>query len=179
MSISRKYGRTMHFSFSPGTTSDDRINSNWYANISKIDNVLNLEKLDGENQCLNGIGVFARSHAAPTRHAWSNHFKSKFSVIKNDLKENNLEIFGENMYAIHSIIYPKLDSHFYVFGVRVLDKWLSWDEVKWYSDFFEYPTVPVISEYKVSDLTEIEITNKVISEASNSSKFLSLQKMSS
>ena len=28
MSISRKYGRTYHYDFSPGTTSDDRINRN-------------------------------------------------------------------------------------------------------------------------------------------------------
>ncbi|NHX34665.1 2'-5' RNA ligase, partial [Escherichia coli] len=27
---SRKYGRTYHYPFSPGTTSDDRINSYWW-----------------------------------------------------------------------------------------------------------------------------------------------------
>jgi len=175
MSISRKYGRTMHYDFSPGTTSDDRINKDWYSNILSIDEILDLEKLDGENQCLNGIGVFARSHAAPTRHPWSNHFKEKYSTIKNDLKENNIELFGENMYAMHSIIYPELDSHFYIFGVRCLDKWLSWEEVKWYADFFDYPIVPVIKDYKVKDYTENEIRTNVISQASKSSNFGSLQ----
>lgn len=81
---------------------------------------IDTEKLDGENTCMNGIGLFARSHAAPTRHPWSNHLKSKYSLIKQDLKDTNIEIFGENLYAIHSIIYPNIKEHFYVFGIRCL-----------------------------------------------------------
>ena len=34
--LSEKYGRTYHFPFSPGTTSDDRINSNYWEDIRKI-----------------------------------------------------------------------------------------------------------------------------------------------
>ena len=142
MSISRKYGRTYHYDFSPGTTSDDRINHEWKEDVGKIDTVVHTEKLDGENTCLNGIGVFARSHAAPTRHPWADHLKIRHAMIQKDLEVNNLEIFGENLYAIHSIIYPNIEHHFYVFGVRVLDKWLSWEEVKWHAEFYDFPTVP-------------------------------------
>lgn len=142
MSISRKYGRTYHYDFSPGTTSDDRINWEWKQDIEKIDTLVHTEKLDGENTCIKDIGVFARSHAAPTRHPWSDHLKQKQAILKDDLKANNLEIFGENMYAVHSILYPNLEHHFYVFGIRVLDKWLSWEEVKWHADFYDFPTVP-------------------------------------
>lgn len=175
MGVSRKYGRTFHFDFSPGTTSDDRINREWWDDISKVENVIHTEKLDGENTCQNGIGIFARSHAAPTRHPWSDYLKPKFSMIQNDLKEGNIELFGENIYAIHSIIYPNIEHHFYIFGVRVLDTWLSWEEVQWYADFFEFPTVPVIGQHKVSDITKDALKDYVIENALLPSAFGSLQ----
>jgi len=159
MSISTKYGRTYHYDFSPGTTSDDRINRNWRTDVQKFNTMVHTEKMDGENTCLSALGVFARSHAAPTLHSWADHLKIKQSVMVHDLKENNLEIFGENLYAIHSIIYPKLESHFYVFGVRVLDKWLSWEETKWYASFFDLPVVP---ELLIQDTTDTELIKKTV-----------------
>jgi len=173
MSISTKYGRTYHFDFSPGTTSDDRINREWPNEVQKFKTLLHTEKLDGENTCLSPLGVFARSHAAPTLHPWADHLKIKQSMIVNDLKNSNLEIFGENLYAIHSIIYPELEQHFYVFGVRVLDKWLSWEETKWYAEFFDFPVVP---ELGFQETTNPElIKQRVLELASEPSVFGSLQ----
>ncbi len=140
MSLSRKYGRTFHYPFSPGTTSDDRINHEYWKDMTAIKKVVHTEKLDGENTCLNQYGVFARSHAAPTRHPWANYLKERWHFIKNDL--GDLEIFGENLYAIHSIRYENMEHHFYVFGVRVLDKWLAWEEVQFYATLLDFPTVP-------------------------------------
>ena len=140
MSVSRKYGRTYHYPFSPGATSDDRINLNYWDDIIHIPKLVHTEKLDGENTCLNKYGVFARSHAAPTRHPWANYLKQKWDLIKYDL--GNLEIFGENIYAIHSIIYPKIGSHFYVFGIRELNSWLSWEETKFYAAALDFKVVP-------------------------------------
>lgn len=142
MSISRKYGRTYHYPFSPGTTSDDRINWEWWEDLQQLPQVIHTEKLDGENTCLNSIGVFARSHAAPTRHPWANYLKERWQMIKNDL--GNLEIFGENCYAIHSIEYTRLEHHFFVFGIREGDRWLSWEETKFYAAMLDFPTVPVL-----------------------------------
>jgi hypothetical protein len=173
MSISRKYGRTFHFDFSPGTTSDDRINSKWRTEIKQFEKVVHTEKLDGENTCLSELGVFARSHAEPTRHAWSNHLKEKQSLIVNDLKSMNLEIFGENVYAIHSIIYPKLDAHFYVFGVRILDKWLSWEETKWYAEMFDFPVAPELGFQLTTDPELIK--QEVLRLSNEESVFGSLQ----
>ena len=140
MSLSRKYGRTFHYPFSPGTTSDDRINHYYWEDVSAIEKIVHTEKLDGENTCLNQYGVFARSHVAPTVHPWANYLKERWHLIKNDL--GDLEIFGENLYAIHSIRYANLEHHFYVFGVRVLDQWLSWEEVQFYAALLDFPTVP-------------------------------------
>jgi hypothetical protein len=91
----------------------------------------------------------------------------------NDLKENNLEIFGENLYAIHSIIYPKLEHYFYVFGVRVLGTWLSWEETKWYASIFDLPVVPELGVQSTEDA--VVIKNTVLTLASQPSVFGSLQ----
>jgi RNA ligase len=144
MSISRKYGRTYHYPFSPGTTSDDRINQDYWEDVCRLKSVLHSEKLDGENNCLSKYGVFARSHAAPTTSAWTRQIQEKWNLLKNDL--GNYEIFGENLYAIHSIEYPLIENYFYVFGVRELDKWLSWEETAFIATAFDLPTVPVLEE---------------------------------
>ena len=36
MAISQKYGRTYHYPFSPGTTSDARIQHNYWDHIQKM-----------------------------------------------------------------------------------------------------------------------------------------------
>tara|TARA_R110000796_G_scaffold215732_2_gene331734 strand:+ start:5993 stop:6709 length:717 start_codon:yes stop_codon:yes gene_type:complete len=175
MSGSRKYGRTYHYDFSPGTTSDDRINRDWYDHIQRMKKTIDTEKMDGENRGLTGIGMFARSHAAPTTNPWATHLKPKYDMIKNDLKEGNIELFGEDIYAVHSIIYPNIKEHFYVFGVRILDKWLSWEETKWYASIFDFPTVPEITINDVGLMTKENIQAHVINEASKPSVFGSHQ----
>ena len=174
MSISKKYGRTYHYDFSPGTTSDDRINKGWWDDMTSIKEIIQTEKLDGENTCMNGIGIFARSHAAPTRHPWADYLKGKFSMIQNDLKENEIELFGENLYAIHSIIYPDLEDHFFLFAVRCKDMWLSWEEVNWYADFFDFKTVPYIGMDYPKHLGAEGIKADVLLQASKPSVFGSL-----
>jgi hypothetical protein len=140
MAISQKYGRTYHYPFSPGTTSDDRIQHDYWQHIQKIPTLIHTEKLDGENNCLSRHGVFARSHVAPTVSAWTESIRRFWQLIKNDL--GDLEIFLENLYAIHSIEYRNLEHHFYVFGVREHDRWLSWEETKFYAAMISLPTVP-------------------------------------
>lgn len=144
MSISEKYGRTYHYPFSPGTTSDDRINNDYWEDLSLIRKVIHTEKLDGENNCLSQYGVFARSHAAPTSSPWTRTLREKWNMLKHDL--GNYEIFGENLYAIHSILYPEIGNHYFVFGIRENGRWLSWEETKFIAAFFDFPTVPVIGE---------------------------------
>lgn len=143
MSISRKYGRTYHYPFSPGTTSDDRINSDYWKDISQIERLILTEKLDGENNCLSKYGVFARSHAAPTVSPWTRALREKWNLLKNDL--GDYELFGENLYAVHSIRYPNIDQHYFVFGIRENDQWLSWEETAFIAAFFDFPLVPVIA----------------------------------
>jgi RNA ligase len=149
MSISRKYGRTYHYPFSPGTTSDDRINSEYWNDVVAIKALIHTEKLDGENNCLSKHGVFARSHATPTTSPWTQTLRQKWEFLKNDL--GDYEIFGENLYAIHSIEYPKIEQHYYVFGVRENDHWLSWEESTFIASCFDLPMVPVLKTLQTPD----------------------------
>lgn len=143
MNESRKYCRSLHAQISLGTTSDDRFMPNGYVeSFAQKEGLILTEKLDGQNNCFNKRGVFARSHTAPTEHAWDKPMRERWELIKNDL--NDLEIFGENMYGIHSIAYNKLESFFYVFAVREGDRWLSWEEVKFYAEMLDFPVVPEI-----------------------------------
>jgi len=140
MAISQKYGRTYHYPFSPGTTSDDRIQHDYWECLQTIPNLIHTEKLDGENNCLSKHGVFARSHAAPTTSPWTESLRQFWQLIKHDL--GDLEVFLENLYAIHSIDYHNLDHHFYVFAIRENESWLSWEETKFYAAMLNLPTVP-------------------------------------
>ncbi|PLK43522.1 RNA ligase family protein [Emticicia sp. TH156] len=144
MEISRKYGRTHHYPFSPGATSDDRINLNYWEDFQSIQHIVHTEKLDGENNCLNRYGVFARSHGAPTTSPWTRQIRQQWELLKNDL--GDYEIFGENLYAIHSIEYRKLPTHFFVFGIRQSDYWLSWDETQFIAQLFDLPIVPELGK---------------------------------
>ncbi len=144
MAISQKYGRTYHYPFSPGTSSDDRIAHDYWEHLQRIPNIIHTEKLDGENNCLSKYGVFARSHAAPTVSPWTESLRRLWQMVKYDLGE--LEIFGENLYAIHSLEYRNLQHHYYVFGVRENNLWLSWEETQFYANMLDLPTVPVIKK---------------------------------
>lgn len=140
---SLKYNRSLHAHISLGTTSDDRFMPKSYVQaFAEMEALVLTEKLDGQNNCFNKHGVFARSHVAATAHPWDKPLIQRWELIKNDLKD--LEIFGENMYGIHSIEYSQLESFFYVFAVREGDQWLSWEEVKFYASLLDFPTVPEI-----------------------------------
>jgi len=142
MAISQKYGRTYHYPFSPGTTSDDRIQHDYWECLSRIPVLVHTEKLDGENNCLSRYGVFARSHAAPTTSPWTASIRSYWQSIKHDI--GDLEIFLENLYAVHSIEYHHLEHHFYVFAIREGNRWLSWEETRFYAGMLDLPVVPEI-----------------------------------
>lgn len=160
MAISQKYGRTWHYPFSPGTTSDDRIQYEYWQSLQQIPVLIHTEKLDGENNCLSRYGVFARSHAAPTTSPWTATIRQYWQSIRNDL--GNLEIFLENLYAVHSIEYRRLDHHFYVFGIREGDRWLSWEETRFYAAMLDLPVVPEVKRI-TAPATRAEFERELLS----------------
>lgn len=163
-----KYGRTYHFPFSPGTTSDDRICHEYWDAISSYKQVIHTEKLDGENNCLSAKGVFARSHSAPTVSPWTRTLREKWESMKLDL--GDYEIFGENLYAIHSIEYTQLRDFYFVFAVRRQDYWLSWEEVAFVAALFDLPTVPLLTTIE-SPLDKLTFEKGVLDLATHDSVF--------
>lgn len=164
MSLSRKYGangKTFHVPWSEGTDSTDRKNWDYWQDIQKMKELVFSSKLDGEGNCLNEYGVFARSHAAPSDKPWSAYLRQKHAAMVHDLKKDQVEIFGESLYAQHSIEYPRIDDYFYVFAVRHLDQWLSWEEVEWWASVFDFKTVPVLGRLPVAGLTETALIKHV------------------
>jgi hypothetical protein len=146
---STKYNRTYHFPFSEGATNDDKIQHDWQGILSH--EIVITEKLDGENTCLKANGVYARSHAAPTQSPWSKNMQQIWVQVHNDL--GNLEIFGENLYGIHSIEYERLPAYFFIFAIRDEGYWLSWDEVIFYAKLLDLPTVPVVARDYFTETT--------------------------
>lgn len=156
-SMTTKYNRTYHLPWSKGCTSDDKKSDN-------IDNLIGreiviTEKLDGSNSGITKGGAYGRSHATYTTNPWDIELIKLHLSIQNDIEEG-LFIFGESLYATHSIEYTNLDSYFYMFGVRQGNIWLSWDEIEEYSYLLDIPTVPVLfrgivnSEKELRDLVE-------------------------
>ena len=160
----KKYPRTMHFLWSPGTTSDDRFA--YY--ISKLIGtpIVITEKLDGENNSMTSNGVYARSHVDFTVSPWSAKVRELHSVLKSSISED-LYIFGEAMSAIHSIEYTHLTSHFYMFGARYKGVWSSWDEVEDYAFLLDLPTVPALFKGIVNSEKELrELTEELVKQES-------------
>lgn len=157
---SRKYPRTYHVPFSPGTTSDDRLlHDGWFEDYRGKECAFTL-KLDGENQQVTHFDVYARSTAAPTRNEWSKNMwgpDGLFWRIKDSIAEDEI-IYGENLYGIHSIEYTKLTAYYHLFAVRNDVRWYSFDEVKEFAEMLGIPHVPELhrcvpeSEEHVKDI---------------------------
>ncbi|MFW5720885.1 MAG: RNA ligase family protein [Bacteroidota bacterium] len=162
--MSDKYPRTYHLPFSPGATNDDRIAESYEQFLLK--RIVITEKLDGENSCINDQGVFARSHGTVNNYPWACHLWDIWKRIHLDIGE--MDIFGENLYAKHSIEYSGLEHYFYIFGIRDGSKWLSWGEVEFYAKLLNLPTAPVLYQGYVKDLnTGLEnYINQIMSEPS-------------
>lgn len=152
--IMSKYPRTYHVDYSMGTSSDDRI-SNDVSGVIGTDIVIT-EKLDGSNSGLTKVGCYGRSHAEFTRNPWDVKLWDLWNRIKNDIGED-VFLFGEGMYAIHSIEYHNLSSYFYLFGVRDNNIWIPWEDVEEYSFLLDIPLVPILFKGIVKSEEELKL----------------------
>jgi predicted kinase len=76
-------------------------------------------------------------------------------VLAHTVAHPNLELFGENMTATHSISYGNLTSYFYLFGARKRGVWCSWDEVERIAKVLGVPTVPVVFKGTLGSTREL------------------------
>ena len=149
-----KYPRTFHLPYSLGATNDDKI-------ARSIDSLLNkdlviTEKMDGSNVCLEREKCFARTHSGPPTHSSFDAFKALHAGIKFNIPDS-YQVFGEWLYAVHSIQYNSLPGYLLLFGVRESNTmtWLSWDDVEYWAEQLGVFTVPVLEKCKVETAKEL------------------------
>jgi len=154
-----KYPSTGHLPFSP-EWDDDRVDFRTLGSFVDVPLVVTI-KMDGSNAMLvkdadNPVRARNGKHA---EHQSFDYLKRLYA--EHELYETlpeHIQIFGEWLYARHSIHYgcqcdppcddagPELDAYFQVFGVydTRFDLWLSWDAVEEWADRIGFPTVPVL-----------------------------------
>lgn len=141
---SPKYPRTLHFHWSKGATNDDKVSTDLSALIGQP--IVITEKMDGSNTSLESDGCFARTHAGPPSHPSFDGLKALHAAVKFKIP-NNIQLFGEWCFALHSITYKELPGYFLLFNVRELSDellWASWEEVEMWAEEIGVPTVPVL-----------------------------------
>lgn len=138
-----KYPRTYHLPQSPGGTNDDKRLGSLESFVGRP--LVITEKLDGSNVCLEQTSCFARSHSGPPKHPSFDAFKAFHASVQSRIGPE-VQVFGEWLYARHSIGYDALPHYLAVFGVRYLDSWASWEEVQMWASELSAPTVPVLLE---------------------------------
>lgn len=167
-----KYPRTYHLPYSPGATKDDKkLQDGWFSYLEGKEIVIT-EKMDGENTCFSAQDVYARSHGAPTRSAWSRNLwdasDGLYWRVKSLIGEDEL-IFGENLYAEHSIHYNRLPVYWFMFAQynKQENYWASWDDVKYWSQILDVHTVPELWRGTVQSEKELEnLVTKFVNEPS-------------
>ena len=125
--MSAKYPRTPHLLWSEGINSEERI-------IASVDGLLNTplvltEKMDGSNVCLERESVYARSHNDAPQHESFNALKALHAAVRHSIPLE-WQVFGEWLWARHSIAYERLPAYLLLFGIRDQSNgmWLAWDE---------------------------------------------------
>gem|GEM_PF-3895430 len=98
------------------------------------------EKLDGETTVCSRESIHARSQDGWGK-PWQSSMTAEYYRFKYEIPEN-MWIFGENMYATHSIEYEFLPSFFFVFNIAYQGEFLAVDEVVEWAEYFELPMCP-------------------------------------
>jgi hypothetical protein len=164
--MSDKYPRTFHLPWSPGGTNDDK-------RLETVDGLINkqiviTEKMDGSNICFTRNNIFARSHSGTPIHKSFDLAKAKHKEICYNI-DIGISIFGEWVYALHSIEYFSLPDYFLGFGIRNDEGnyFYSWLETEQYLNKLNLKSVPVLFEGKVKKENDLrDLTNSLMKEKS-------------
>ena len=96
--------------------------------------------------------VYARTISSEATHGSFGPIKQLAAEISYTVP-HNIQLFGENMFGVHSIEYDGLTSFFYLFAaLENGSDWLAWDHVTELANEIGVPTVPIYCYQKqVSD----------------------------
>ena len=94
--------------------------------------------------------MYARTVNSEATHASFGPIKQLAAEISYSVPDN-IQLFGENMFGIHSIEYDGLSSFFYLFAaLENGSDWLAWDRVTELGNEIGVPTAPVFYRTHVS-----------------------------
>jgi RNA ligase len=142
ITLMRKYPRTPHLPYSRTISEEDAIAKKDYL-LGK--EVVVLEKMDGECTAMYSDYIHARSLDS-AHHPSRSWVKQLHAKVKSQIPENMI-IYGENLYAKHSIPYSNLNSYFMVFNIHIFPSlWLSWRDVRNTVELIGLHTVPLLYE---------------------------------
>lgn len=154
-----KYPSTSFFSFSPNLEQSRETNP-----IINIDNLIGYPvvftiKMDGSNITMTNKYVAARN-GKDARHRSFDYCKSIQATVSH-LIPDNVQIFGEWLYAKHSIHYIgglSLRSYFQLFGLYKQKRhiFLGWDDVERMAEKLKQSTVPVVKKGTYYDKHQLE-----------------------
>lgn len=168
-----KYPRTKHLMWSPEIHSDDKTTTAQELEEKIIgQEIIITQKMDGSNIGFDKDRLWSRSYSTPNHQSFD-LIKFGHNVIKHNISKD-YEIFGEWLYAVHSIKYDNLTSYFKLFNVidKKTNKWLDWESICLiaehvlfegfkdvsitYSNDFNELIVPVLYQGKYESLNELE-----------------------
>ena len=165
-----KYPTTPYLPFSPQWRSPDTAKDD-EAFLENVDSFLGsplvlTTKMDGSNVQFDNSHIAARNGTAAP-HKSFDYLKALYAQKYQPLVPEGIEVFGEWLYAKHSIHYTgplALKSYLQIFGVYDMNRrmWGSWDDVEDMATTLSVPTTPVLkmTSYEkewqlVSDVTNI------------------------
>ena len=141
MNYPDKYPRTPYAPFSP-SVSEDRLLANTADFIGHT--IVITEKLDGSNVLIHNGNAYPRSTSSRASAPWLAMVKKH--TAWRSIAIPNLDLFGEDIYGVHSIRYNPVPENrtFYLFAARRGNQWLSWTQVQQHAVNIDVPTVPVL-----------------------------------
>lgn len=150
-----KYPRTAHLPSSPGGTRDDRRLPGLDSFVGR--RLVATEKADGSNVCIDRDGCYARSHGHAPTHPSFDAFKAFHARVRGLIRPG-IQVYGEWLYARHSIHYTALPGYFLAFGVRGTEEgaWASWQGVETWAEALGVPTVPVLGFCEPDSVSVLE-----------------------
>lgn len=145
-----KYCRTFHFPWSPGIASDDKVYKNPGRFFQCREGVLSV-KMDGENSCLYSDG-YTHARSIDSAHHVSREWLKNFWAERCYELPAGWRVYGENLYAKHSIYYENLDSYFMAFSIfDENNRRLDWDDFLMWCELIGITPVKTLGRFTPMD----------------------------
>ena len=151
--VNLKYPTTPYWPYSPAIGRHERVHRAPQTFVATP--VTATEKLDGTNTLIHDGKVYARSVSAPSEAKWMAMVK-KHHAWK--VREPDVYLYGENIYAVHSIEYGPVTEQetFYAFALRdERGAFASFGDLEAYAASKDIPTVPVLHRGRFATVDEI------------------------